>query len=148
MTDIPKLLKLFMIPIIHQQIQMRLHIAATSSSEVCEVLLANKADFMACSADKDCEDGCNMLQQKTASLLCRNGGTCGTMNTWSHLGGVNCLKLRPCSGTCMILMPIHRVQQRLQCRFGRFGFACKYGLPWFTSLPPRGNFMQFQWGKS
>ncbi|CAL1156859.1 unnamed protein product, partial [Cladocopium goreaui] len=30
-----------------------LHIAATSSSEVCEVLLANKADFMACSADKD-----------------------------------------------------------------------------------------------
>lgn len=87
MTDIPKLLKLFMIPIIHQQIQMRFHIAATSSSEVCEVLLANKADFMACSADKDCEDGCNMLQQKTASLLCRNGGTCGTMNTWSHLGG-------------------------------------------------------------
>ena len=80
---------------------------------------------------------------KKPPLCCVEMG--GTMDTWSHLGGVNCLKLRPCSGTCMILMPIHRVQQRLQCRFGRFGCACKYGLPWFTSLPPRGNFMQFQW---
>lgn len=31
---------------------LRLHIAATSSCDVCEVLLASRADYMTCSADK------------------------------------------------------------------------------------------------